>query len=93
MERHGLGASCGLVLLGVPGDGSRRPSLLGVPGENSDLWCCWTRVGLGGIGGLCIPEESEKKRERSLYLFFNHISFKSDTTTGLRTGFFFLMQR
>lgn len=89
LERHGLGASCGLVLLGVPGDGSRRPSLLGEPGENPDLWCCWTRVGLGGTGGLCIPEGS-KKRER-VVAFLSHVNFNQRHHHWIKGGIFFLM--
>ena len=60
LERQGLGASTGLTLLCVPGDGSERPSLLGVEGESPGLWG-WTNFGLGARGGLCMPEERETK--------------------------------
>lgn len=55
LERQGLGARTGLGLLGVPGDGSERPSLLGVEGDTPGL-CGWTSFGFGAKGGLCTPE-------------------------------------
>lgn len=56
LERQGLGARTGLGLLCVPGDGSERPSLLGVEGDSPGLWG-WTSFGFGAKGGLCMPEE------------------------------------
>lgn len=55
LERQGLGARTGLGLLGVPGDGSERPSLLGVVGDSPGLRD-WTSFGFGAKGGLCMPE-------------------------------------
>lgn len=60
LERQGLGASSGLTLLGVPGDGSERPSLLGVEGDSPGLWG-WASFGFGATGGLCMPEERKTK--------------------------------
>ncbi len=56
LERHGLGASTGLTLLGVPGDRSERPFPLGVEGDSPGLRG-WASFGLGATGGLCMPEE------------------------------------
>lgn len=59
LERQGLGASIGLTLLGVPGDGSERPSLLGIEGDSPGLWG-WASFGFGATGGLCMPEERKR---------------------------------
>ena len=53
-ERQGLGASTGLTLLGVPGDGRERPALLVVEGESPSF-------GFGARGGLCMSEEKTKQ--------------------------------
>ena len=61
LERQGFGASTGLSLLGVPGDGSERtPPLLGVEGDSPGLWG-WVSFGLGARGGLCMPEGENQK--------------------------------
>lgn len=60
LERQGFGATAGLSLLVVRGDGCERASLLGVEGENTVPWG-WTNFGLGARGGLCMPEETKTK--------------------------------
>lgn len=71
LERQGLGARAGLTLLGVPGDGSERTSLLGVEGDSPGLWGCWANFGFGARGGFCMPEERKTK--------YTHLKFKSET--------------
>lgn len=60
LERQGLGASAGLTLLGVPGEGSEGPSLLGVEVDRDGLWGR-ASFGFGATGGLCMPEERKTK--------------------------------
>lgn len=55
LERQGFGARAGLTLLGVPGEGRDKTSLLGVAGDSPGLWGS-VSFGLGARGGLCTPE-------------------------------------
>lgn len=56
LERQGLGASAGLGLFCVLGNGSTTPSPLGLARDSPGI-CDWTVFGLGATGGLCVPEE------------------------------------